>query len=52
MTVWRDMGKKYQKCPEMGFPPLLTPPDFFQKSGFVTFVSLWYHNFMQKIRKI
>ena len=33
-------------------PPFVTPKDFFQKSGSVTFVPLWCPNFMQKIRKI
>ena len=36
----------------MGFFPHLWPPKiFFQKSGSVTFVPLWYTNFMQKIKK-
>ena len=33
------------------FPPFVTPQEFFQKSGSVTFVPLWCPNFMQKIRK-
>ena len=37
----------------MGFLPHLWPAKiFFQKSGSVTFVTLWCTNFMQKIRKI
>ena len=51
MTGCRDMDKKHQKCPHH-FPPSVTPQDFFQKSGSVTFVPLWCPNFMQKIRKI
>ena len=35
-----------------GFPPFVTPRNFFQKSGSVTFVPLWCPNFMQKIRKV
>ena len=34
------------------FPHLWPTKIFFQKSGSVTFVSLWCTNFMQKIRKI
>ena len=47
------MGKKHQKYPKKGvFPHLRPPKNFFQKSGSVTFVPLWWLNFMQKIRKI
>ena len=53
MTGCRDMDKKHQKYPQNGvFPPFVTPQEFFQKSGSVTFVPLWCTNFMQKIRKI
>ena len=46
------MDKKHQKCPKNGgFLPFVTPKIFFQKSGSVTFVTLWCSNFMQKIRK-
>ena len=47
------MDKKHQKYPKNGgFPLFVTPQDFFQKSGSVTFVPLWCTNFMQKFRKI
>ena len=53
MTGCRDMDKKHQKYPKnVVFPPFVTPQDFFQKSGSVTFVPLWCTNFMQKFRKI
>ena len=52
MTGCRDMDKKHQKYPQNGvFPHLWPPKSFFQKSGSVTFVSLWCFNFMQKIWK-
>ena len=45
-------GKKTSKMPQKwGFFPTCVPQDFFFKSGSVTFVPLWYPNFMQKIRK-
>ena len=41
MTGSRYMDKKHQKYPQNGdFPPFVTPQDFFQKSGSVTFVPL------------
>ena len=33
------------------FWALLTQRDQYQKSGFVTFLTLWLSNFMQEIRK-
>ena len=52
MTGSRDMNKKHQKFPKNGvFPQFVTPQDFFQKSGSVTFVPSWCPNFMQKIEK-
>ena len=52
MTGCRDMDKKHQKYPQNGgFPLLVTPQYFFQRSGSATFVSLWCPIFMQKIRK-
>ena len=52
MTGCRDMDKKHQKCPKNGgYPPFVTPRDFFQKSGSVTIVPLWCPNFIQKTRK-
>ena len=52
MTECRDMDKKHQKYPQNGgFPPFVTPQDFFQKSGSVTFAPLWCPNFMQKLEK-
>ena len=47
MTGCRDMDKKIKNTPKMG----VTPQDFFQKLSSVTFVPLWYPNFMQKIKK-
>ena len=47
MTGCRDMSKNTNNAPKMG----LFPKEFFQKSDYVTFVALWYPNFMQKIRK-
>ena len=36
----------------MGIFPIRDPSqDFFQKLGSVTFVPIWYSNFVQKIRK-
>ena len=49
MTGCRDMDIKIP--PKMCFSPICDPQDFFQKSGSVTFVPLWYPNFMQRIRK-
>ena len=48
------MDKKTSKnAPKRGvFPHLRPPGNFFQKSGSVTFVPIWYTNFMQKILKI
>ena len=46
------MDKKHQKYPKNGdFPPFVTPQDFFQISGSVTFVPLWCSNKMQNIRE-
>ena len=41
MTGCRDMDKKHQKCPKNGgFPPLVTPQDFFSKIGLCHFCTL------------
>ena len=46
------MDKKHQKCTKNGVSPICDPPKiFFQKSGSVTFVPLWYPNFMQNLEK-
>ena len=46
------MSKKRQKYPQNGvFPHLWPPKIFFQKSGSVTFVTLWCPNFMKKLEK-
>ena len=48
----RDMDKRHQKYSQNRVFLHLWPQNFFlQKSGSVTFVLLWYPNFMQKIRK-
>ena len=53
MTGCRDLDKKHKKCPQNGFfPQLVTPKIFFQKSGSVTSLHLWYFTFMQNFRKI
>ena len=52
MTGCRDMDKKDQKCSKNGSIPLFENlQDFFQKSGSVTFLHLWYPNFMQNKTK-
>ena len=53
---WNDWmqryGQKHPKYPLKGyFPHFVTSKIFFQKSGPVTFVPLWYLNFMQSFRK-
>ena len=47
----RNMDQKSNMPPNWDFPPFANPKDFFSKSGSVTFVSLWCHNFMQKLEK-
>ena len=47
-------GQKNIKIPQKwGFPPFVTPQDFFSKIGLCHFCTLllWCSNFMQKIRK-
>ena len=52
-AVFEIWTKNIKNAPKMGVFPHLRPPKiFFQKSGSVTFVPLWYTNFMKKIRKI
>ena len=51
MTGCRDMDKNIKNTPKWVFPPFVTPQDFFQESGSVTFAPLWYPNFMQKLGK-
>ena len=47
-----EIWTKNQICPQIGiFSPFANPKDFFSMSGSVTFVSLWCHNFMQKLEK-
>ena len=43
--------QKYGPKIKYGFSPISEPQRFFSKSGSVTFVSLWCHNFMQKLEK-
>ena len=45
------MDQKSNMPPNWDFSPFANPKDFFSKSGSVTFVSLWCHNFMQKLEK-
>ena len=47
------MDKNIKNAPKRGvFRHLWPPKIFFHKSGSVTFVPLWWTNFMQKIRKM
>ena len=42
MTGCRDMDKKHQKYPKNGgFPPFVTPQDFFSKIGLCHFCTLY-----------
>ena len=41
MTRSKDVGKNLQKCPQNVIFPISDSQDFFQKSGFVTFVPSW-----------
>ena len=49
-TGCRNMEQKSNMPPNCDFPHLWTPK-IFSKSGSVTFVSLWCHNFMKKLEK-
>ena len=51
MTGCRDMDINIKNAPKLGFSPFVTPKIFFQKSGSVTFVSLWYLTSCKKIEK-
>ena len=43
--------KNIKNVPKMGVSPFVSPKEFFQKSGPVSFVPFWCPNFMQKISK-
>ena len=45
--IW---AKNITNASNMEIFPNCDPEDFFSKSGSVTFVPLWYPNFVQKIR--
>ena len=44
-------AKDFIATPKWGFPPICDQQDFFQKSGSVTFVPLWFPNFILKISR-
>ena len=52
MNSYREKDKKLKNQPKMGLPPLSCKPDFFQKSGHITFILLLYPNLKQKGQSI